>query len=76
LLDIGCPVQLAFHLINRFSEDIDIGEPATVEQLEHLSGKKRQARFDAIKASCQAHHGALSRDFSAVIAQTMQAAGM
>ena len=51
-----------FGLINRFSEDIDvtvfrddIGEPATIEELEALSGGKRRARLDAIKDACQLH---------------------
>lgn len=43
-------------MISRFSEDIDItifrddlGEGATVDELEALSGKKRRRRLDAIK---------------------------
>lgn len=31
----------------------DIGLPATVDELEALSGRKRTARLDAIKAACQ-----------------------
>ena len=48
------PVEVV-GLIDRFSEDIDItvfradlGEPASVAELEMLSGKKRRARLDAI----------------------------
>src|SRR5204862_7422394 len=48
----------SFGLINRFSEDIDItvfrgdlGQAATVEDLEALSGKKRKAKLDAIKTA-------------------------
>jgi hypothetical protein len=47
-------------MISRFSEDIDItvfrediGQAATVEELEALSGKKRGARLDAIRQACQ-----------------------
>jgi Nucleotidyl transferase AbiEii toxin, Type IV TA system len=47
-------------LIARFSEDIDItvfrediGQPATVEGMEALSGKKRTARLNDISAACQ-----------------------
>ena len=32
----------------------DLGEPASVEELEALSGKKRRASLDAIKDACQA----------------------
>ena len=56
----GTSLSKAFGLIDRFSEDIDVtvfrddlGEPASVEELAALSGKKRQARLDAIKASCR-----------------------
>jgi hypothetical protein len=35
----------------------DIGETASVESLEALSGKKRQAKLDAIKDACQAYIG-------------------
>jgi predicted nucleotidyltransferase component of viral defense system len=52
----GTSLSKGFGLINRFSEDIDvavfrddIGEPATIEELEALSGKKRRARLDAIR---------------------------
>ena len=45
-----------FGLINRFSEDIDvtvfrddIGESATIEELNALSDNNRRARLDAIK---------------------------
>jgi hypothetical protein len=57
----GTSLSKSFGLISRFSEDIDItvfrndlGEPASIEELEVLSGKKRRARLDAIKAACQA----------------------
>jgi hypothetical protein len=47
-------------LIQRFSEDIDItvfredlNEPASVEELEGLSGKKRKAKLDAIRDACR-----------------------
>lgn len=57
----GTSLSKSFGLIDRFSEDIDItvfrddlGQPATFLELERLSGKKRQRRLDAIKASCQA----------------------
>ena len=58
----GTSLSKAFGLISRFSEDIDItifredlGQAAGVDDLETLSGKKRQARLDAIKAASQLH---------------------
>ena len=52
----GTSLSKGFGLISRFSEDIDVtvfrddlGEAATVDELEALSGKKRRRRLDAIK---------------------------
>jgi len=60
----GTSLSKGFGLIQRFSEDIDItvfrediGEEASVTALEAMSGKKRQAKLDAIKAACQAFIG-------------------
>lgn len=60
----GTSLSKGFGLIQRFSEDVDItvfrddiGEEASVEALEAMSGKKRQAKLDAIKAACQAFIG-------------------
>jgi hypothetical protein len=56
----GTSLSKAYGLISRFSEDIDItvfrddiGQAATVDELEALSGKKRAARLDAIREACQ-----------------------
>lgn len=56
----GTSLSKGYGLISRFSEDIDItvfrddiGQAATVEELEELSGKKRAARLDAIREACQ-----------------------
>jgi hypothetical protein len=56
----GTSLSKGYGLIERFSEDIDItvfrediGQAATVEELEALSGKKRAARLEAIKSACQ-----------------------
>jgi Nucleotidyl transferase AbiEii toxin, Type IV TA system len=56
----GTSLSRSYGLISRFSEDIDItvfrediGQAATVEDLEALSGKKRAARLDAIREACQ-----------------------
>ncbi|MFT4027885.1 MAG: nucleotidyl transferase AbiEii/AbiGii toxin family protein [Novosphingobium sp.] len=52
----GTSLSKGFGLIQRFSEDIDItvfrediGEDASVEALAAMSGKKRQAKLDAIR---------------------------
>ena len=56
----GTSLSKAFGLISRFSEDIDItvfrqdlGEPISIDDLEQLSGKKRGAKLDEIRAACQ-----------------------
>ena len=56
----GTSLSKAYGLINRFSEDIDItafredlNQGATIEELEALSGKKRNAKLDAIRDACQ-----------------------
>src|SRR5687767_4457680 len=56
----GTSLSKAFGLIERFSEDIDItvfredlGEPVSIDELEALSGKKRNAKLDEIRAACQ-----------------------
>lgn len=56
----GTSLSKAYGLVSRFSEDIDVtvfrddlGQGASVAELEALSGKKRHARLAAIKASCQ-----------------------
>lgn len=66
----GTSLSKAYGLIQRFSEDIDItvfrddlDEPASVEELEALSGKKRQARLDAIKDACRAYVTGPLREF-------------
>ena len=58
----GTSLSKGFGLIRRFSEDIDVtvfrddlGEAATIEELEALSGKKRAKALDAIKAACETY---------------------
>jgi hypothetical protein len=80
----GTSLSKAFGLIDRFSEDIDvtifrqdIGQEATIEELEILSGKKRRRRLDAIKAACQEFIGGPLRErFSAVLGEEMHAVGV
>lgn len=58
----GTSLSKAFGLISRFSEDIDVtvfrddlGEGASVELLETMSGKKRKEKLEAIRDACQAY---------------------
>ncbi len=58
----GTSLSKAYGLIQRFSEDIDVtvyrndlGEGASVEELEALSGKKRQAKLEAIRDACRVY---------------------
>lgn len=60
----GTSLSKAFSLVPRFSEDIDItvfrddiGQAVDVAELDALSGKKRRARLDAVRAACQAYIG-------------------
>ena len=67
----GTSLSKAFGLVARFSEDIDItvfrddlGFTADTAELEVMSGKKRRARLDAIRASCQTFiNGPLTKQF-------------
>ncbi len=58
----GTSLSKAYNLIKRFSEDIDvtvfrddIGESASVEDLQNLSNRKRRVRLDAIRDACRAY---------------------
>ncbi|GAA4131162.1 nucleotidyl transferase AbiEii/AbiGii toxin family protein [Aminobacter aganoensis] len=80
----GTSLSKGFGLINRFSEDIDvtvfrddIGEPATIEELEGLSGKKRKARLDAIKVACKAYiNGPLRAELTLILQDRLKATGL
>ena len=80
----GTSLSKGYGLIERFSEDIDItvfrgdiGQPATVEELEALSGKKRNDRLEAIKAACQEYiHGPMLEQLSTLLRQTLQTANL
>jgi hypothetical protein len=74
----GTSLSKGFGLIQRFSEDIDItvfrediAQDASVEALEEMSGKKRQAKLDAIKEACQAFIGG---DLLAQLSETLAGA--
>ena len=58
----GTSLSKGYDLIKCFSEDIDVTvfrddleEPASVEELEVLSNKKRRAKLDAIRDACRAY---------------------
>jgi hypothetical protein len=78
----GTSLSKSFGLIDRFSEDIDItvfrddlGEPASIQGLEALSGKKRRARLDAIRVACQAFiNGPFLKTFDEVLTAEMRSA--
>ena len=80
----GTSLSKAYGLIARFSEDIDVtvfredlGQAASVEELEGLSGKKRRARLDAIKAACQAYVGGGMREgLDRVLERSLDEAGI
>lgn len=71
----GTSLSKGYGLISRFSEDVDItvfrddiGQPASVEELEALSGKKRRARLDAIKCACRDYiQGPLLRQLGGLV---------
>jgi len=80
----GTSLSKGYGLIERFSEDIDItvfrediGQPTTFEELEAMSGKKRNARLESIKAACQEYiHGPMLERLSVLLQQTLKTAGM
>jgi hypothetical protein len=79
----GTSLSKGFGLINRFSEDVDVtvfrddvGEPATIEELGALSGKKRRARLEAIKDACQSFiNGPLRAKPTVILRDRLRAAG-
>lgn len=80
----GTSLSKAFGLISRFSEDIDItvfrqdlGQAATIEELEALSRRKRNARLDEIKLACQRYISLrLLETLGRIIGQTAQQSGV
>lgn len=80
----GTSLSKGFGLISRFSEDIDvtvfrddIGEPATIDELNALSGKKRKARLDAIRDACRAYiNGPLREELTAILVDRIGRAGL
>jgi hypothetical protein len=79
----GTSLSKAYGLIDRFSEDIDVtvyradlGQDTSAEEMQALSGKKRQARLDAIKTSAQRYiNGQLLESLGRVIERVMESTG-
>ena len=79
----GTSLSKAYGLIERFSEDIDItvfrddlDQPASIEELESLSKKKRQAKLDTIRDACRAYIAGPLREFlDAQVADATAGAG-
>jgi hypothetical protein len=75
----GTSLSKAYGLISRFSEDIDItvfredlGQEASVPELEALSRKKRQTRLDAIKETCRQYiQNTLAQQFEQAVQGTL-----
>ncbi len=75
----GTSLSKAYGLISRFSEDIDItvfredlGQEASVPELEALSRKKRQTRLDAIKETCRQYiQNTLAQQFEEAVQGTL-----
>jgi len=80
----GTSLSKGFGLIQRFSEDIDVtvfrddlGQAHSLEELQKLSRKKREAALDAIKAACEAHiNGPLLSELSRIAAEAAARTGL
>ncbi|MGH7040316.1 MAG: nucleotidyl transferase AbiEii/AbiGii toxin family protein [Stellaceae bacterium] len=80
----GTSLSKGFGLISRFSEDIDvtvfrddIGAPASIAELEALSGKKRKARLDGIRDACRSYiNGPLREALTTILLDRVTAAGL
>ena len=79
----GTSLSKAYGLIERFSEDVDatvfrddLAQPASVDALAALSGKKRLARITAIRDACRAYvTGPLRTALAAPVADATDGAG-
>lgn len=80
----GTSLSKGFGLIRRFSEDIDVtvfrddlGQTASIAELEAMSGKKREAALDAIREACEAHiQGPLQSQLAAIVGEAAQRMGI
>ncbi|XYD12003.1 nucleotidyl transferase AbiEii/AbiGii toxin family protein (plasmid) [Methylobacterium sp. NMS12] len=79
----GTSLSKAYGLIQRFSEDIDVtvfrddlGEAASVEELEALSNTKRRVKLEAIRDACRAYIvDPLREALSTLVAEATDGAG-
>ena len=80
----GTSLSKAYGLSSRFSEDIDItvfradlGHAASIEELQSLSRKKREASLDAIKSACRQYiQQILLTQFVHIVESTLAASGI
>jgi hypothetical protein len=75
----GTSLSKAYGLISRFSEDIDItvfrqdlGQTATVTELETMGRNRRKAKLEAIKDACREYiQNALAPQFAEILRDTL-----
>jgi len=80
----GTSLSKAFGMISRFSEDIDVtvfrddlGEGASVAELEVMSGRQRKQKLEAIRDACQAYiAGPLLTQLAGVLTRSLTQAGI
>jgi len=80
----GTSLSKAFGLISRFSEDIDItvfrddlGDDASIEAMEAMSGKARSRQLDSIRDHCSAYiTGPLHQWLAGHVERALQEAGI
>lgn len=80
----GTSLSKGFGLIQRFSEDIDVtvfrddlGEAHSIEEMQALSGRKREKALDAIREACENFIGGpLFDNLTAVAAATAKRTGI
>lgn len=80
----GTSLSKGFGLIRRFSEDIDVtvfrddlGEGYSVEDLQAMSGKKREKALDAIREACEAFiNGAMLDSLTQIAAGASERCGI
>ncbi|CAH2402301.1 nucleotidyl transferase AbiEii/AbiGii toxin family protein [Mesorhizobium escarrei] len=80
----GTSLSKGFGLISRFSEDIDVtvfrgdlGERASVAELQNLSRTKREAKLDAIKDACTVYiQGPIAAALTELVAAAAERTGL
>ncbi|WP_066798604.1 nucleotidyl transferase AbiEii/AbiGii toxin family protein [Sphingomonas soli] len=80
----GTSLSKGFGLIRRFSEDIDVtvfrddlGEDYSVEDLQAMTGKKREKALDAIREACEAFiNGAMLDGLTQIAADASERCGI